>query len=133
MAELFGVAAGAAGFVSFLAKIISGIDTLREISKRVEKAPDELSTLMVELTCLQRLIKEVIDKDPSNTDFMLHLCYASCERVVRGLEKLKKRVPIEWEGTGKQKVLKIFSFRHWKEDVEDLQRSIQDAKMNLIL
>jgi len=133
MAELFGVTAGAAGFASLLIQVISGIDTLREILNCAEKAPAELSSLVIELTCLQRLMKEAIDKAPSNTDFMLQLCYASCEHVARSLEKLKKRLPTESEGTGKQKLPKVFIFRHWKADVEDLQRRVQDAKINLIL
>ncbi|KAF8855102.1 hypothetical protein BDZ45DRAFT_805312 [Acephala macrosclerotiorum] len=133
MAEVFGIAAGAAGFVSLLIQVISGIDTLRDIGNRADKAPAELASLTIELTCLKRLMEEVIDKAPCNDDFVLQLCQASCEQVVKGLEKLKKRVPTESEGTGKQKLLKIFTFRHWKEDVEVLQRSIQGAKINLIL
>jgi hypothetical protein len=133
MAEVFGIAAGVAGFGSVLIQVISGIDTLRDISSRADKAPAELASLTIELTCLKRLMEEVRDKALCNDDFLLQLCHASCEHVVRSLEKLMKRVPTESEGTGKQKVLKIFAFRHWKEDVEDLQRSIQGAKINLIL
>ena len=133
MAEVFGIAAGAAGFVSLLVQIIGGIDTLRDISNRAVKAPAELSSLMNELICLQRLMKEVIDKPPHKDDCVLQMCHATCEDVVRGLEKLKKRLPSKSEGMAKQKVLKIFALRHWKEDVEVLQRSIQGAKINLIL
>jgi hypothetical protein len=133
MAEVFGIAAGTAGFLSLLIQIINGIDTLRDISNRADKAPAELSSLTIELTHLKHLINEVIDKKLCNDDSVLQLCHASCEDVVRGVEKLKKRLPTESEGTGKQKVLKIFAFRHWKEDVEALQRSIQGAKINLIL
>jgi hypothetical protein len=129
MAEVFGIAAGAAGFCSLLIQIINGIDTLRDISNRADKAPAELSSLTIELTYLKHLIEEVVDKKPCNDDFVLQLCHASCEHVVRGLEKLKKRLPTESEGTGKQKVLKIFTFRHWKEDVEALQRSIRAPKL----
>jgi hypothetical protein len=134
MAEVaFGIAAGAAGFIPLLIQIINGIDTLRDITNRADKAPVEVSSVMNELTCLQRLIQEIADRTPRNNDFLLKMCHASCEDVVRGLEKLKKKLPAESEGRGKQKVLKIFAFRHWKEDVEALQRSIQGAKINLIL
>lgn len=37
MAEIFGIAAGAAGFVPLLIQIISSIDTLRDISARADK------------------------------------------------------------------------------------------------
>jgi hypothetical protein len=133
MAEVFGIAAGAAGFFPLLLQIINGIDTLRDISNRADKAPAELSSLTIELTYLKRLIEEVIDNTPCNGDFVLQLCLASCEHVVRGLEKLKRTLPTESEGTAKRKVLNIFTFRHWKEDVEALQQSIQGAKINLIL
>jgi hypothetical protein len=133
MAEVFGIAASVAGFVSLLIQVASGIDTLRDISNRADKAPAELASLTIELTFLKRLMEEVIEKALCNDDSVLQLCHTSCEHVVRSLEKLKKKVPTESEGTGKQKVLNIFAFRHWKEDVEDLQRIIQGAKINLIL
>jgi hypothetical protein len=133
MAEIFGIAAGAAGFVPLLIQIISSIDTLRDINARVDKAPAELCSLMNDLICLKGLMKEVTEKRPRSDDFMLQLCYNSCEHVHKSLEKLKKRLSAQPEGTGKQKVLKVFAFRHWKEDIEALQRSILDAKMNLVL
>lgn len=88
---------------------------------------------MTELICLKDLLKEVKDKKPRSDAFVLQLCHRSCEHVHQTLEKLKKRLSAQPEGTGKQKVLRVFAFRHWKEDVEALQRSILDAKMNLIL
>ena len=133
MAEVFSIAAGVAGFISLLGQVISGIDTLRDISNRADKAPAELSSLMIELTCLKCLMNEVIDKALCNDDYMLQACHASCEHVVRGLENLRKRLPTESKGAGRQNVLKILGFRHWKEDVELLQRNIQNAKINLIL
>lgn len=133
MAEIFGITAGAAGFVPILIQIISSIDTLRDISARADKAPAELCSLMTELICLKDLLKEVKDKKPRSDAFMLQLCHRSCEHVHQTLEKLKKRLSAQPEGTGKQKVLRVFAFRHWKEDVETLQRSILDAKVNLML
>jgi hypothetical protein len=41
MAEVFSIAAGVAGFISLLGQVISGIDTLRDISNRADKAPAE--------------------------------------------------------------------------------------------
>jgi hypothetical protein len=133
MAEIFGIAAGAAGFVPLLIQIISSIDTLRDINARADKAPAELCSLMNELICLKDLMKEVTDKRPHSDDFILQLCHKSCEHVHKSLEKLKTRLSSQAEGTGKQKVLKVFAFRRWKEDIEALQRSILDAKMNLML
>jgi hypothetical protein len=133
MAEVFGIAAGAAGFMSLLIQVISGLDTLRDISNRADKAPAELVSLVNELTWLKKLMEEIIKKAGPNDDFVLQMCHASCEDVVQGLKKLQKRAPTESEGIGKQRVLKIFAFRRWKEDVEVLHRSIQGAKINLIL
>ena len=133
MAEILSVAAGAAGFVSLLLQVISGIDTLRDISNRADKAPAELAFLVSELTWLKRLMEETRDKTLRDDDLVLQLCHASCEDVVRGIEKLRKRVPTESEGTGKKRVMKLFAFRHWKEDMDVLQRNIQGAKINLML
>jgi hypothetical protein len=130
MAEILSITTGAPGFVSLLIQIISAIDTLRDISARADKAPAELCSLMTELICLKDLMEEVKDKRPRSGDSVLQLCHRSCEHVHKSLEKLKKRLSAQ---TGKQKVLKVFAFRHWKEDVEALQRSILDAKMDLML
>ncbi|TVY80659.1 hypothetical protein LSUE1_G007086 [Lachnellula suecica] len=133
MAEIFGIAAGVAGFVSLLTQIISGIDTLREINAHANKAPAELSALLSELTVLKSLIDEVINRAPPNDDWYLQLCRSSIETVVIGLEKLKKRMNAWNQGTRKLKARKIFAFRHWKEDVEVLQRDIQVVKLDLLL
>jgi hypothetical protein len=133
MAGIFGIAAGAAGFVPLLIQIISSINTLRDINAHADKTPAELCSLMSELICLKDLMKQVTDKKPRSDDFVLQQCHKSCEHVHKSLEKLKKKLSAQPERTGKQKVLKVFAFRHWKEDVEALQRSILDAKMNLML
>jgi hypothetical protein len=130
MAEILSITTGAPGFVSLLIQIISAIDTLRDISARADKAPAELCSLMTELICLKDLMEEVKDKRPRSGDSVLQLCHRRCEHVHKSLEKLKKRLSAQ---TRKQKVLKVFAFRHWKEDVEALQRSILDAKMDLML
>jgi hypothetical protein len=88
---------------------------------------------MTKLVCLKHLMEEIMDKALCNKDFMLESCHESCEAVLRSLEKLRKRVPTESEGTGKQRVLNISAFRRWKEDVEALERGIQGTKFNLIL
>ena len=133
MAEIFGIVAGAAGFVSLLIQVISGIDTLRDIRNYADEAPAELASLVMELTCVKHLMEEIIAKTLLNDDVVLQLCYTRCEDVVRRLEKLQKTALTESRSTVRQRVLKILAFRHWKEDVEVLQRSIQGAKINLIL
>jgi nitrate reductase NapE component len=134
MAEVFGIAAGAAGFLSLLIQIISGIDTLHDISDRANKAPAELASLINELEYLKRLMEEFVQRASRNDDVMLQMCHASCAGVMKDFEKLKKCIPTELKGTaGRQRLLRMFNFRHWKEDVEVLQRSIQSAKTFLIV
>lgn len=133
MAEVFGIAAGAAGFVSLLIQVVSGIDTLCDISNRAHEAPAELQSLLTELECLKYLMEKVKDQVVRDDDIVLQLCHESCKNVVTGLGKLQKKVLAVSEGRGKQRVLKIFAFRHWKEDVEVLHWRIQGAKINLIL
>ncbi len=133
MAEMFGIYSGATGLIPLLIQIISSIDTLRDMSARADKAPAELCSLMTELICLKDLMKEFKKKEPGSDDSVLQLCHRSCEHIYKSLEKLKKKLSAQPEGTGKPKVLKFFDLQHWKEDVEDLQRSILDAKMNLMM
>lgn len=79
MAELFGITAGVAGFASLLIQVISGIDTLRDISNCADKAPAELASLVTELACLKHLMEESIYKAPHNdcAPAVLQLC-SSC-------------------------------------------------------
>ena len=118
MTEIFGLAAGTAEFVSLLFQVANAIDTLRDISNRADKAPAQLDSLLSELTFLIHLMQEVIAKRPCKDDLVVQHCHASCNEVVRGLEKLKRRLPNEVEGVGKQKMLKIFFYgtgnKTWK-------------------
>jgi hypothetical protein len=133
MAEGLSVVTSPGGFVYLLRQVIVGVDTLRDIRSRARKAPAELSSLTDELACLRLLLEEIKDKTVFGNDPLLRLCHGSCEHVVGGLEKLRRRLPAEQERSGKQKVLEIFAFRHWKEDVEALQQSIREAKTYLIM
>ncbi|PMD37920.1 ankyrin [Hyaloscypha variabilis F] len=133
MAEVLSVVTSPGGFVYLLRQVIVGVDTLRDIRSRARKAPAELSSLTDELACLRLLLEEIKDKTVSGNDPLLQLCHDSCEQVVGGLEKLRRRLPAEQERSGKQKVLEIFAFRHWKEDVEALRQSIRESKTYLIM
>ncbi|KAK7402561.1 hypothetical protein QQX98_011699 [Neonectria punicea] len=133
MAELFGVAAGVAGFVSLLTQIMGGIETLREIRSHAERAPAELDNLTSELAFLAHLMREVIAKAADKDDIVHRHCQSSCDQVVRGLAKLKSKLSTELKASGRQKILRLLALKHWKQDIEDLQSSIQGAKINLIL
>lgn len=53
----------------------------------------------------------MIDEAPIADDIIVHVCFMSCRKVVREIEKLKRRLATEGEGVQKQKLLKIFTFR----------------------
>ncbi|KAH6974327.1 hypothetical protein BKA56DRAFT_645492 [Ilyonectria sp. MPI-CAGE-AT-0026] len=118
MAEAFGIAAGAVGFVSLLIQVTSGINKLRDITNSADVAPAELDSLMHELDFLVNVMREANARAPSQNDVILQHCQANCDQVVRDLEG---------------KVFGILAFRHWKGNVEVLHRSIQAAKLNLIM
>ncbi|KAF6518023.1 hypothetical protein HZS61_002101 [Fusarium oxysporum f. sp. conglutinans] len=133
MAEAFGIAAGAVGFVSLLVQITSGINKLRAITNSAEAAPDEIQSVMRELDFLVHVMQEANDKAPSQIDPLLQHCQTSCDQVVRDLDALNKILETGSKRNAKGKVSRILAFRHWKENVEDLRRDIQGAKLNLIM
>lgn len=133
MAEAFGIAAGLAGFVSLTLQVSKGLTTLHDIRNSVNKAPEELSLLLSELTFLWNLMQKVSDNKSDDTDFVIKACYESCELVVNGLKELDARLAIEPTENRKQRLRKFLALRHWKEDVEVLHRHISNAKGNFIL
>ncbi|WKT50771.1 hypothetical protein QSH57_015741 [Fusarium oxysporum f. sp. vasinfectum] len=133
MAEAFGIAAGAVGFVSLLLQITSGINKLRAITNSAEAAPDQIQSVMRELDFLVHVMQEANDKAPSQIDPLLQHCQTSCDQVVRDLDALNKILETGSKCSAKGKVSRILAFRHWKENVEDLRRDIDGAKMNLIM
>ncbi|KAI7759836.1 hypothetical protein LZL87_009159 [Fusarium oxysporum] len=133
MAEAFGIAAGAVGFVSLLVQITSGINKLRAITNSAEAAPDEIQSVIRELDFLVHVMQEANDKAPSQIDPLLQHCQTSCDQVVRDLDALNKILETGSKRNAKGKVSRILVFRHWKENVEDLRRDIQGAKLNLII
>lgn len=130
MAEAFGVAAGAAGFISLGIEISKGIDTLRQLAKDVDNAPDVLVSLTEKLQFLVLLLHRVDDK---KGDPIMTLPQKSCAGVVSELLKLKQRYAIVMNESKHRGRPHRLEFRHWREDVEDLQRRIQEAIIQLSL
>jgi hypothetical protein len=88
---------------------------------------------MRELDFLVHVMQEANDKAPSQIDPLLQHCQTSCDQVVRDLDALNKILETGSKRNAKGKVSRILAFRHWKENVEDLRRDIQGAKLNLIM
>ncbi|WJG35726.1 uncharacterized protein FOBCDRAFT_186319, partial [Fusarium oxysporum Fo47] len=133
MAEAFGIAAGAVGFVSLLVQVTSGINKLRDITNSADAAPAEINSLMRELDFLVHVMREANDKAPSQKDLILQHCQTNCDQVVRDLEVLNKMLATGSKRNVKVKVFGILAFRHWKGNVEVLHRNIQAAKLSLIM
>ena len=131
MAEVFGVISGAAGLVSLVVEIAKGIETLRDARRRAHGAPAELESLEQELEFLTIVMPQVIRNAPSSDSVIIQHCERSCGEVVKNLEPLKKMLLESSRAEGPKRIIKILSFRHWKEHVDVLHRSIQGAKINL--
>lgn len=132
MAE-FGVAAGVVGFLSLVAQIGEGVSKLRTIWESAGKAATDISTLIRELDLLTHVIQDVILHASHRNDSVIQHCQADCDQVVRDLKSLILKIPPTSRSTVKANALKFLAFRDWKENVMVLQRSIQGAKINLIL
>ncbi|KAK1690581.1 hypothetical protein BDP55DRAFT_544498 [Colletotrichum godetiae] len=132
MAEL-GIAAGVAGFVSLSVQIGEGVSKLRAIRDSAGKAATNTSTLIRELDLLTHVMQDVITHASSLNDSVIQHCQADCDQVVRDMKSLITKIPRTSKSATKASALKLLAFRDWKENVEALQRSIQGAKINLIL
>lgn len=56
MAEVFGVAAGAAGFTSLLVQFVDAISTLKEIQRQIDKAPTDLNDIVNDFEFLVKVM-----------------------------------------------------------------------------
>jgi hypothetical protein len=133
MAEAFGIAAGAVGFVSLLGQVNSGINKLRAIIHSAETAPDEIQSVARELEFLFHFMQEAHDKTPAKIDPVLQHCQTNCDQIVKDLDDLNKILEAGSKANARGKVSRIVAFRDWKDKVENLERSIQGAKLNLIM
>ncbi|KAK1701949.1 hypothetical protein BDP67DRAFT_453807 [Colletotrichum lupini] len=133
MAEFFGVAAGVAGFVSLMVQIGEGVSKLRAIHDNAGKAATDISTLIRELDLLTHVMQDIIVHASNRNDSVVQHCQADCDQVVRDLKSLIAKIPPTSKSTVKANALKFLAFRDWNENVMALQRSIQGAKINMIL
>ncbi|KAK1454927.1 hypothetical protein CMEL01_03687 [Colletotrichum melonis] len=133
MAEFFGVAAGVAGFVSLMVQIGEGASKLRAIHDSAGKAATDISTLIRELDLLTYVMQDMIAQASSRNGSLVQHCQADCDQVIRDLKSLITKMPPTSKRTTKANAVKFLAFRDWKENVVALKRSIQGAKINLIL
>nr|RBQ95911.1 hypothetical protein FVER53263_08453 [Fusarium verticillioides] len=73
------------------------------------------------------------DKTLSKIDPVLQHCQTNCDQIVKDLDDLNKILEAGSKANVRGKVSRIVAFRDWKEKVENLERSIQRAQLNLIL
>lgn len=67
MAEIFGVAAGAAGFTSLLVQFVDAISTLKEIQRQIDKAPTDLNDIVNDFEFLVKVMSAA-EELPSQKD-----------------------------------------------------------------
>jgi hypothetical protein len=133
MAEAFGVAAGAAGFISLSIQIGKGIDAVRDIFNCLDKTPDELGQLLHELGLLSTLLQEATTRNTDDADFVLVACRDSCQIILNSMNALEERLALGSVRGRKAKAQKLIALKHWKEEVEGLKRDIMKAKVNFLL
>ncbi|KAF4470870.1 Serine threonine- phosphatase 6 regulatory ankyrin repeat subunit B [Fusarium albosuccineum] len=131
MAEVVGLVVGIAPIA---VNVIGGIDKLREIRQRSIQAPADLDFLLEEPSFLGLVLQQA-----SSVPHFINLpgfqhCRASCDAVAQGIDDLSGKVPSastfdernpKWKDT--------WNLRHWKQDVDELKRSVEKAKQDLSL
>lgn len=136
MAEVFGVAAGAAGFVSLLGQFAEAISTLREIRRQVDKAPADIDNAIKELEFLLAVMLAVMSAArnfPGQQDNFLRHCQASCDEVEKHIRQFEEKVLPKVKLGKRDRIQRVVEMCHWKEDIEDLMRSLQKVRADLTL
>ena len=137
MAEAFGIAAGVAGFVSLLGQFVGAANTLREIRRYAGKAPDDLDAVVKDLEFLVGIMSSVAGRSHQQQDAFLQHCKTSCDRVADHLRQLEEKIsPLrgaQQRGKKREKLRILFEMRDWREDIGNLQRSLEKAKTECLL
>ena len=136
MAEAFGVAAGVAGFVSLLGQFVGAANTLREIRRYAGQAPADLDDVVKDLEFLVGIMSSVAGRSHQQQDAFLQHCKTSCDRVADHLRQLEEKIsPLRGaQQRGKREKLRIlFEMRDWRDDIGNLQRSLEKAKTECLL
>lgn len=137
MAEAFGIAAGVAGFVSLLGQFVGAANTLREIRKYAGKAPADLEAVVKDLEFLVGIMSSVAGRSYQQQDAFLQHCKTSCDLVADHLRQLEEKIsPLrgaQQRSKKREKLRILFEMRDWREDIGNLQRSLEKAKTECLL
>ena len=137
MAEAFGIAAGVAGFVSLLGQFVGAANTLREIRRYAGQAPADLDDVVKDLEFLVGIMSSVAGRSHQQQDAFLQHCKTSCDRVADHLRQLEEKIsPLrgaQQRGKKREKLRILFEMRDWREDIGNLQRSLEKAKTECLL
>ncbi|KAM6532731.1 hypothetical protein FALCPG4_005783 [Fusarium falciforme] len=129
MAEVVGLITGVAGLTPLVAGVVGGIRRLRRIRKDSTEIPEGLDALIRELELLQAAMTTT---NTILSTFGADHCQESITAVVKGIEELLDKFPLKFISSGKKPKLKeAWDLRHWKEDVESLQKTVSKAKQDL--
>ncbi|WAO85987.1 Hypothetical protein NCS54_00324100 [Fusarium falciforme] len=129
MAEVVGLITGVAGLTPLVAGVVGGIRRLRRIRKDSTEIPEGLDALIRELELLQAAMTTT---NTILSTFGADHCHESITAVVKGIEELLDKFPLKFISSGKKPKLKeAWDLRHWKEDVESLQKTVNKAKQDL--
>ncbi|KAH7011068.1 hypothetical protein EDB80DRAFT_890962 [Ilyonectria destructans] len=136
MVDIFGVVPGAAGLLSFIGQLHTGIHALQKVRKHAKEAQEQFDFLEGEVERLKFLIHQVhINASSSNDGVLQKLipqCQSSCNEVVQGLKKLEQSLSKRLKSTLQKKVPKALAFKIWKDDLEALEGKIKRAKEDLM-
>lgn len=123
--EVFGVVAGAIGFVPILLQLKTGIDTLREIRDAKDKIPAEVARLTADLELLLFFLEPLLTTNEVG-EGILRICLDRCARVAEDLELIKVKLADAAQRRGLS-VRRVTAYQGLKHDVKSLHESITAA------
>lgn len=133
--ELLGAVSGAAGLASLVIQLSSGVVKLRALYNQSKKLPAHIQTITDDLEFIAQflpVLEEIVADGMQESPIVVGRCMGSAEAVAGALECLLDKLPQTLQASSSRARIKlVMSSKTMLEDIQELQRLILDAKMNI--
>ncbi|KAH6682300.1 hypothetical protein F5X68DRAFT_263278 [Plectosphaerella plurivora] len=131
--EVFGVVAGAAGLITVLPTLTSGLEMLRQVRDLSDKFPTEIEGLANDLELLITFL-DALQKSPDTNEPALLRCTSCCRQIADDLEGVKGRLLTVTTGSRRRTIVrKITGLPGLRAATEQLRGSISNAQSTMIM
>jgi hypothetical protein len=135
MADILGIAAAGAGFLSLAGQVLDGIVKLRGFIATVDSAPRELHDLCHELGIFRSLLEQAGRRVQENLSMgidasRLEDAFIHCEKMRGHAESVLKRLAVE---INRSKATTALKYPFKRKEIEGMLLSVERGKTSLLL